>query len=66
MKQFEGFHRKAVIIVPSDETYKERLKKAESDDLKEISINMIYDMKGKNNSRRLIKISLSFFFLFFY
>lgn len=47
MKQFEGFHRKAVVIVPSDDLYKERMKKvSEGDEAREIPITTLNDMKG--------------------
>lgn len=46
MKLFTGYNRKAVIIIPSDEIYKERLKKSEVNDGKEISMSAIYDMKA--------------------
>ena len=47
MKLFEGYTRKAVVIIPNDEVYKERLKKAETEDGKEIPASMILNMKGR-------------------
>ena len=47
MIQFEGFHRKAVVVVPSDDVYKDRLKKVtEGDDARDIPVSTINDMKG--------------------
>lgn len=47
MSQFEGFHRKAVVVVPSDDVYKDRLKKVtEGDDARDIPVSTINDMKA--------------------
>lgn len=46
LKLFQDYKRKAVVLVPNDELYKERLSLAEKEDGKEISINLINDMKS--------------------
>lgn len=45
MELFKEFKRKAVVIIPNDEVYKERLKLAEAQDEKEIPLSMILNMK---------------------
>jgi hypothetical protein len=56
MSLFEGYIRKAVVIVPNDELYKERIRKAENEENKEFSISMIHNMKGINQYSTKIKI----------
>jgi hypothetical protein len=46
VKQFEGFHCKAVVILPTDDDYKKRIAQSEKDESKEIPINLINDMKA--------------------
>lgn len=46
MNFFEGYTRKAIVIVPNDEAYRERVKKAENEEGREFSISMIHNMKG--------------------
>lgn len=48
MRNFYGFHRKAVVIVPSEEEYKERTaKRKESSDGAEIRESTFLEVKGK-------------------
>jgi hypothetical protein len=49
LKYFEGYgSKKAVVIVPNDFEFKERIKKSEQEDGKEIPNNLLNDMKGKH------------------
>lgn len=48
MRNFYGFHRKAVVIVPSEEEFKERItKRNESSDGVEIRESSFLEVKGK-------------------
>jgi hypothetical protein len=47
MQPFEGFSRRAVVIVPDDETYKERFEAQQKVEGKEVPESAIYEMKGR-------------------
>ena len=47
MRPFEGFQRRAVVIVPNDEVFKERCEKREKEEGKEIPDNAVWEMKGR-------------------
>lgn len=53
MRPFEGFKRRAVVIVPSDEVFKERVEKREKTEGKEIPDNAVWEMKGRGRWRQL-------------
>lgn len=46
LREFDGYRRVAVVIVTDDETYRERQKKREEADGKEVPDGAIVDMKG--------------------
>ncbi|XP_060601216.1 heterogeneous nuclear ribonucleoprotein U-like protein 1 isoform X2 [Ruditapes philippinarum] len=46
MQPFEGFSRRAVVIVPDDETYKERFEAQQKVEGKEVPESAIYEMKA--------------------
>ena len=46
MRPFEGFHRKAIVIVPTDEEFKTRIEKRTKDEGKDIPDIAVYEMKG--------------------
>ena len=46
MKLFEEYTRKAIVIVPSEDSYKERLALSQKEDQKEIPAELINDMKS--------------------
>ena len=46
LEQFEGFHCKAVVILPTNDEYKRRVDQSEKDENKEIPISLINDMKA--------------------
>jgi len=46
MRSFEGFQRKAVVIVPTDEDFKSRVDKQTKDEGREIPDIAVYEMKG--------------------
>ena len=45
-RPFEGFQRRAVVVLPSDETYKERLEAQTAAGNKDIPDEAIMEMKG--------------------
>lgn len=47
MQPFEGFARRAVVIVPEDEEYKKRLEGQQKVEGKEVPESAIYEMKGR-------------------
>ena len=47
MRPFEGFQRKAVVIVPTDEVFKERIAKREKEEGKDVPEQAILEMKGR-------------------
>ena len=47
MQPFEGFSRRAIVIVPEDEEYKTRLEKQQNVEGKEVPEKAIYEMKGR-------------------
>ncbi|XP_078495400.1 heterogeneous nuclear ribonucleoprotein U-like protein 1 isoform X2 [Ciona intestinalis] len=46
LRSFEGFHRRAIVIVPSEEEFKSRLDKRTKDEGKEIPNIAIFEMKA--------------------
>ncbi|XP_076800926.1 uncharacterized protein LOC143445597 isoform X2 [Clavelina lepadiformis] len=46
MRPFEGFHRKAIVIVPTDEEFKTRIEKRTKDEGKDIPDIAVYEMKA--------------------
>lgn len=46
IRPFEGFQRKAIVIVPTDEEYKARYDKRTADEGKEVPDSAVLEMKG--------------------
>lgn len=46
MQPFEGFHRRAVVVLPSDEVFKKRVKERTDDEGKDIPESAVNEMKG--------------------
>lgn len=49
MRPFEGFQRKAVVIVPTEEEFKSRVEKREKEEGKEIPDEAVLEMKGRTH-----------------
>ena len=47
MRPFEGFQRKALVIVPSDEEYKRRCTEREKEEGKDVPESAVNEMKGR-------------------
>ena len=48
MRPFEGFQRKAIVIVPTDEEYKKRCEKREKEEGKDVPDSAVLEMKGRD------------------
>jgi hypothetical protein len=46
MRPFEGFQRKAIVIVPSDEEFKRRCEEREKEEGKDVPDSAVLEMKG--------------------
>lgn len=49
MQPFEGFQRKAVVVLPTDEVFKKRVKERAEDEGKDIAESTVNEMKGKDS-----------------
>lgn len=49
LRSFEGFNRKAIVIVPTDEDFKSRVDKRIKDEGRDIPDYAVLDMKGIHN-----------------
>ena len=60
MRPFEGFQRKAIVIVPTDEEFKRRTEQREKEEGKEIPEIAVLEMKGRLDllSKRIRKIAM--------
>lgn len=47
MQPFEGFQRKAVVVLPTEEEFKNRLEQRTEEQRKEIPESSVLEMKGK-------------------
>ena len=46
MRPFEGFQRKAIVIVPTDEEFKRRCEQREKEEGKDVPDSAVLEMKG--------------------
>ena len=46
MRHFQGFQRKAIVVIPSDEEFQNRLNKPDYIEIKTVPDNTIQEMKG--------------------
>ena len=49
MKGFVGFKRRAIVIVPTDEEFKQRIEKREKEEGKDVPDAAVLEMKGEEN-----------------
>lgn len=47
MRPFEGFKRKAVIVLPTDKEFRKRIDKRTKEEGKEVPENAVLEMKGR-------------------
>ena len=52
MRSFEGFQRRAVVIIPEDEEFKNRCEKREKDEGKDVPDTAVWEMKGRTGDPR--------------
>lgn len=55
MRNYEGFIRRAVVIVPNDEEFKRRVAKREAEEGKDVPDSAVLEMKGEVNSSCMLK-----------
>lgn len=51
MRPFAGFKRKAVVVLPTDKVYQERIAKRTKEEGKEVPDTAVLEMKGSSVSR---------------
>ena len=47
MRPFEGFNSTAIVLVPTDEEFKDRVAKRTSDEGKDVPEHAVLEMKGR-------------------